>query len=200
MIYTLVADGPSDEVLIPVLTWSLKRRGVKSVNAQWVDFRRIPRQRNLEQRLRTAVDLFPCDVLFVHRDAEAQPADIRRREITEAVGHMSIRHIAVVPVRMTEAWLLADERAIRLAAGNPNGHEDLSLPDIGSLEGLTDPKRVLQEALTLACGLNSRRRSQFPVAQRVRRIADYIDDYSRLDALSAFRALQRDIRELSPPH
>ena len=196
MIYTLAADGASDAVLLPILTWSLKQQRVTPVEAQWADFGRIPRQRNIVERLKIAFDLYPCDVLFVHRDAEGQPFDVRREEIASALNQTSIRHIPVVPVRMTEAWLLADETAIRLAAGNPNGREDLNLPDVRKLEDLPDPKSVLYHALVTASGLNSRRRSRFPVRRRVRLITNYIDDYSRLNVLPAFRVLQQDIREL----
>ena len=150
----------------------------------------------MEERLKTACDLYPCDVLFVHRDAEGQPADFRRDEIANAIKRTSIRHVPVVPVRMTEAWLLADETAIRSAAGNPNGREELNLPEARRLEDLPDPKKVLHDALVAASGLNARRRSRFRVRQRVHLIPNYIDDYSSLNVLSAFRALQQDIRTL----
>jgi len=194
LIYTLAADGPSDIVLTPILTWSLKQASAGPVMPQWADFSRIPSCRGLEDRLRAAVELYPCDVLFVHRDSEGQEPALRRNEIAGALRQIRIRHIPVVPVRMTEAWLLADEMAIRSAAGNPNGREELNLPDIRRLEDVPDPKRVLRDALTRATGLNARRRSSFPVSRRVRMIANYVDDYSGLNVLPAFRALQQDIR------
>jgi hypothetical protein len=135
-------------------------------------------------------------VLFVHRDAEAQPADLRREEISNTLLWAAVRHIPVVPVRMTEAWLLADEHAIRSAAGNPNGMENLNLPELLRLEALPDPKQVLYEALITASGLNARRRARLPVHQRVHLIPNYIDDYSVLNVLDAFRRLQEDIRML----
>lgn len=195
MIYTLVADGTSDRVLLPILTWSLKQQDVTPIVEQWADTGCIPRPRSNEERLRTALELYPCDVLFVHRDAEAQPSDLRREEIAAAVPRL-VRHIPVVPVRMTEAWLLADETAIRFAAGNPNGRENLNLPELRRLEDLPNPKRVLHEALSRASGRGARRRSRLSVGQRVHQIPNYIDDYSRLNVLPAFRTLQQDIRAL----
>jgi hypothetical protein len=192
----LVADGTSDRVLLPILTWSLKQQQVTPVVAQWADFSRIPRQRNTEERLKTAIELYRCDVIFVHRDAEAQPSAVRREEIATALRGTLLRHIPVVPVRMTEAWLLADETAIRFAAGNPNGRENLNLPELRRLEDLPNPKRVLHEALSRASGLGARRRSRLSVGQRVHQIPNYIDDYSRLNVPPAFRTLQQDIRTL----
>jgi hypothetical protein len=150
VIYTLIADGTSDFVLLPLITWSLKKCGVTPVVEQWADLNRIPRTRNTEERLRMAVDLYPCDALFVHRDAEGQNAGFRRAEIANALRWANIRHIPVVPVRMTEAWLLPYDVAIRNAAGNPNGTMRLNLPNIRRLEDLPDPKNVLHDALIAA--------------------------------------------------
>jgi hypothetical protein len=159
-----------------------------------VDFTRLPNQRGLPQRICTALDLFPCDILFVHRDAEGQAPDLRRDEIQNAVSQSQTKHIPVVPVRMTEAWLLHDEKAIRSAAGNPNGTEPLHLPELRRIEQIHDPKQVLHEVLVQASGLSVRRRQRFPVGKRVHLIPNYIDDYSRLMILHAFARLQQDIR------
>lgn len=194
MRFTLVADGASDAVLMPILTWSLRQHKVSPVAGQWADLGRMPRQPNRARLIESVVDLYPCDVLFVHRDAESQSPEARRLEIAGLVTETSVRHVPVVPVRMTEAWLLFDEKAIRWAASNPNGSESLGLPELKRLEELVDPKQVLHEAIVRASGLNARRRSRFPVRERARLVTNYIDDYSRLNALHAFRLLQEDIR------
>ena len=64
------------------------------------------------------MDLYPCQILFIHRDADKESWENRCTEIEWAVqaarGAGSLpRHVRVVPVRMTEAWMLADERALR---------------------------------------------------------------------------------------
>ena len=194
MTYTLVTDGSSDRVLLPILTWSLKNYTNEPIVQHWADFSRIPRQQKVEARLRVALDLYPCDLLFVHRDAEGQPPEKRRREISAALINTYVFHIPVVPVRMTEAWLLVDELSIRFAAGNPNGKEELDLPEIGKLEDIPDPKTVLYDALSRASGRNARRRSTFPVHQRVHLIPNYIGDFSLLERLPSFQVLQRDIK------
>lgn len=194
MTYTLAADGSSDRVLLPLLDWSLREQRLNPIVSQWADFSRIPRQPSLADKLRVAVELYPCDVLFVHRDAEGQAPELRRTEISNAVAGRDVRHIPVIPVRMTEAWLLADEQAIRAAAGNPSGAVELHLPEVRRLEDIPDPKQILHDALVSATGLNARRRARFRVAERVHLIPNYIDDYSGLNILSAFRELQENIR------
>ena len=127
--YTLLSDGSSDRALIPILSWLLRDLGVASaITAHWSDLRGIPRPpKTLPERIRSAIELFPCQLLFIHRDAEREQPERRTIEIHEAVQQAFAKvapipkPIAVVPVRMQESWLLFTESAIRSAAGNPNG-------------------------------------------------------------------------------
>src|SRR5690606_18674132 len=95
-----------------------------SFDVVFADVRATP----LVERLTSSVRLYPCDVLVVHRDAERDPVDLRLAEIERARSSARIEGslVPVVPVRMTEAWLLFDESAIRRAADNPNGTVDLA--------------------------------------------------------------------------
>jgi hypothetical protein len=191
MRYSLVADGSSDRVLVPILNWCHRQCSNSPADIQWVDSTRIPLRSRRD--LAAVVDLYPCEILFIHRDAEAQPALDRRVEIASLAGVVNVPYVPVIPIRMTEAWLLFDEQAIRSAVGNPNGTVDLRLPAAVALEDLPDPKQVLHTALTTASELNRRRRSSFRPHERVQQIPNYIEDFSPLRALSAFRRLESDL-------
>jgi hypothetical protein len=138
-----------------------------------------------------AVDLYPCDLLFVHRDAENEPAQNRIDEIRGAVKKLAndlrVPVVEVVTVRMQEAWFLFDEPAIRTASGNPNGQLEFDLPPISKLESIPDPKAVLHEALRIFSGLKGRRLKAFRASVHANRVAELIDDFSPLRRLSAFR-------------
>ena len=83
---TLVTDGPTDRVLRHVLEWILRSAGEPLHVAQWLDPRPLPRRpADLAERVRLAVCLYPCDLLFVHRDAERTPPDDRREETRSAI-------------------------------------------------------------------------------------------------------------------
>ena len=66
---------------------------------------------------------------------------------------------------------------------------------MASVEDIPDPKTRLYQTLVLASGHNARRGHGFPVRQRVHLISNYIDGYSPLEDLTAFRLLRQDIRE-----
>lgn len=196
--FTLVSDGSSDRALLPVLRWllTIRHRVPRAVEVRWADLRRLvePPQ-GLVGRLRTSLHLYPCDLLFVHRDAEAEPHETRRIEILEALksAEVTTPAVCVVPIRMQEAWLLFDEAALRTAAGNPNGRSNLNLPPLHRLEAIPDPKRVLYETLQRASGLRGRRRRRFAAPERAHRVTELIDDFSPLLELNAFRRLDRDL-------
>ena len=152
--YTLLCDGPADKALLPILTWLLRQHVPNlPIRSHWADLRllRKPPQ-EFKKRIRESIRIYPCDLLFVHRDAETASLQHRQSEIRQAVEDARADDeipstICVVPTRMTEAWLLSDIDSIRQAAGNPNGTVQLNLPSPSIIEGLPNPKRVLHDLL-----------------------------------------------------
>ena len=201
--YTLISDGSSDRALLPILTWVLRERGgVNRIQPEWADLRRLPiPPQTLCERILTAINLYPCDLLFIHRDAEGEDPDHRYEEIRNALKEAEVKDIrtpaiCVVPVRMTEAWLLINESAIRFAAGNPNGMKPLNLPDLSTIEQIQDPKEKLSDILRKASGLRGRRLKTFNMGESRIRVTELIDDFSPLRELKAFQRLEEDISKL----
>ncbi len=180
-------------VLVPILQWLMRRLTPEECEIRWADLRGFRRPRSLGEKLAAAIQMYPCELLFVHRDAEGQDPRVRYEEI-EAANRTGCSHICVVPVRMQEAWLLHDEAALREAAGRPSGTEHLGLPPPRRWEELADPKKVLHEALRSANGARGRRARSFRPARATHRLANLITDWTPLEALAAFRLLERDTR------
>jgi hypothetical protein len=194
---TLLSDGSSDRTLIPILDWLLQRMVlVRALSGtQWADLRYRRRQPlNLEERARLAVQDYPCELLFVHRDAEDRIPDHRRVEIQNAMRHFGGNPpaVCVIPVRMTEAWLLLDERAIRIASGNPYGRRPLNLPPRASIERIADPKGALFQALRDASEQTGRRLRDLRVDERRHRVAELMNQELLL-TLPAFQALEAEL-------
>jgi hypothetical protein len=198
--YTLACDGSSDRALHPILDWLLRQHLAPDCALQsglWHDT-------DLVARIREAVRLFPCDLLFVHRDAERESVAKRTEEIEEAKEKAlaalptdaALPAICVVPVRMTEAWLLFNEQAIRDAAGNSNGKIVLQMVGIHRAEDHPDPKETLEKLLRTASGLKGRRLDKFDERRARQRVAEFIDDFEPLRSLPAFRKLETDIKRI----
>ena len=118
MIAGLLGEGGSDRALVPILQWLLGSTVVADVHVVWIDTNRFARRaHDLPEKVVAANHLGPFDLLFIHRDADRYPPEWRYQEIRAAAGTQ--RHVAVVPIRMTEAWLMIDEAAIRQVSGRP---------------------------------------------------------------------------------
>lgn len=200
--YTLVTDGSSDSALAPILSWLLvENRIACPIQPEWADLRRLPHPpRDLVTRIEMSLKLYPCDLLFVHRDAESFTHERRKTEVVQALAGVSRPGpppaVCVIPVRMLEAWLLFDEAALRRASGNPNGRIPLRLPLMTALEQMNDPKKKLYELLRDACELKGRRLQALRVSQCARQVAHYMSDFALLRILPAFRALEEDLKEI----
>ena len=88
---------------------------------------------------------------------------------------------------------MLDEVAIRAAAGNPNGRDELNMPPIRELEDIPDPKDVLHRVLINASGLGARRRRSLNPRRLVYRVAELIEDFSVLDDIPAFARFDTEL-------
>jgi hypothetical protein len=198
--FTLVSDGSSDSVLLHHLQWLLRQHiGDRvTLTPQWADLRSLRRRpRTLRERIERSLELYPCNLLFVHRDAEREEPTVREEEVRDAVAELRLQVpvLPIVPVRMTEAWLLFDVSAIRQAAGNPNGRVRLRVP-VRDAEEVADPKAVLHETLRTASELSGRKLRKFRTSRAVHRVAELVQDFSPLRALPSFSRLENALAEL----
>lgn len=186
--YTLLADGGSDRTLIHVLNWLFDQSDIRYQDQFAQPLPQVGG--DLEKRVLAAIRLFPCDLLFVHRDAETKTFDERVTEIQSQLATVKQPYVPIIPIRMTEAWLLSCEEAIRRAAGNPNGKMPLNLPTCEQWEKRPNPKEILFQALRVASGLSGRRLNSFSEHSARHRVAELTPDFSPLERLEAFRRLR----------
>ncbi len=199
--FTLLGDGSSDRALIPVLSWLIRDiAGSIPLEPQWADLGPLlPSEKPLQQRVRKAMDYYPCDLLFVHRDAELPDAYMNRAEEINractglAEQHRGLKSVCVIPVRMTEAWLLFDEPAIRRAAGNPRGRNALNLPPRRQMETV-HAKDILHQAIRDASALTGRKAKKLEVSRAIHVVADFIVDFSPLNQLPSFSRLRAELK------
>lgn len=195
-----VADGPSDLPLAQHLERLCGESGVE-VQVTPVDPRDLKgTSRTVEGRLRFLLDQgADPDIVFVHRDAEAQHPTTRATEVrvgAAAAGIDENRVVPVVPIRMTEAWLIIDEQEIRRVAGRPGGSNDLGLPSVSAVESVADPKKLLASAL-LAAGqpVGKRRRAQFErdFGRHRALLLQRLDVAGPINGLNAWQQLKEDV-------
>ncbi|BAM03827.1 DUF4276 family protein [Phycisphaera mikurensis] len=196
--YTLVADGSSAAMLRPVLDWLIcdASGGAATPSGSLFDPRRLRRSlTKLSDHVAAAAEDAAGSVLFVHRDAEQADLATRVEEIERAAAGVSGGVVPVVPVRMSEAWLLFDEQAIRTAAGNPAGRKRLALPAAKKWDALPDPKEALYGLIREASELSGRRLKKLNYGEARAEVARLIEDFSPLRSLPAFEELRTRVQQ-----
>ena len=178
-------------MLVPIIEWTIHRL---DPDVEILEPEFLKRSGSVQDFLRT----YESDamIIFVHRDSENLPLEHRLREFDD-VTRQDV--VPVVPVRMSEAWILFDGTAIARAAGSRAG--EISAPRIGEIESISDPKDRLDELLFHAAGSPTGRRGRNfrrSIAQRRVSVATHIADYGPLEVLPAFRRFQDTLAERYP--
>jgi hypothetical protein len=101
--------------------------------------------------------------------------------------------LAIVPVRMSEAWMLADKDLLKTEIGTSRSDYDLNIHR--APESFADPKAVIEEAIRLArAGFTARRRRQLNISDLYQVIGQKIR-LEMLRQLSAYQKFEAAVRE-----
>lgn len=200
--FVFVGEGPSDEYLIPMLEELCSELGGSRAQGTAAPLRALPEPpgKQIHAQALTALALVPdANLLFVHRDTDNEPYELRRQQITEGITRADIDtpFVPVIPVRETEAWALLDEAMIREVAENPRGTQRLNLPSPQHVHSVVNPKERLESILELACGHSGRKlkkfKKRFP-SQR-RRLLEELDIHGPLRHVPAWQQLRQDVED-----
>ncbi|MCM2421362.1 DUF4276 family protein [Streptomyces sp. RKAG293] len=194
-----IGEGSSDNGLVPHVESIGVRKGLAiSVTVPDFGLLRLPTGHSLPEKLRAARELHgDYDLVVVQRDADRGAAQDRRDEIEKAVcaEWPGLLHVAVVPVRMLEAWLLLDEACLRQVAENPRGRVSLDLPKSIAAERVADPKQLLKDSLARASECKGRRLAQFQkrFSQHRLRMLELLDPEGPVADLPSWQDFVRDL-------
>lgn len=141
------------------------------------------------------------DLLFIHADGGGDPARAIAEQITPgraAIAAAAATHgfvtVPVVPIRETETWALADPAALaRVMACAPDTVHAHLPARAAALEGIDDPKAVLERLLTHDLKPRQRRGISKNLRPWLERLGGEVA-LDRLRSLPAFARLTDDTR------
>ncbi|MBI4748459.1 MAG: DUF4276 family protein [Acidobacteria bacterium] len=207
----IFAEGPTDNRFLPPVVkrtfeevaWTCRQQ-IDILEPEVIDDLHVPHTfaekvlaaaRQAQQRGVT--------VLCVHTDADAendhrafqskiQPAFERIHQSTEEACKLPV---AIVPVQMTEAWMLADTELFKKELNTTKTDFELGIHK--PPESIADPKDVIAQAIRIATDHVGRRQRRYqvhisdlyqPVGQRI--------SLEKLSQLSSFQKFRDAIREV----
>lgn len=215
LVTALAVEGKTDERFLPIilqrkLEQIIAQYAVKTIDVmepmiitskQHVD--------NLEEKVvNLAREASGFHMLLIHIDADASSSDKALRERFDpgiqlvyqrkARGENFCQEIIpIIPVRMTEAWMLADAETLHQAIGTHVPVQSLGLPqNPHQVESLADPKEALKQAINRALADRPRRRRNLyaELVSLHQSIAQAIP-LEQLDKVPAFQALGNQLHE-----
>ncbi len=194
-----IGEGPSDSGITTHIGRITAEHGHTAVITDPLSDRLPPPpRRTVAAKLQAVKDLGGAyDLVAVHRDADAAGRSPRLEEIHSAVQLVmpDTAHVPVIPIRMTEAWLLLDEAEIRRVAGSPNGRVPLGLPNARRVESIPDPKALLAHTLAIASELRGRRLDMFKkrLSEHRRQLLDGINPDGPIRDVQSWRDFNADL-------
>ena len=203
----LYAEGRTDERFLPVIVQRtadhiLRQRALAQVDIlePW-SLKADPGASNhAESILSVARKAYGFHALIVHADADAPAAnhalDYRfapgQQLVRESKGDACRNLLPIIPIRMTEAWMMADFQVFQKVVGTDLEAENLGFPSHPhQVETVHDPKHELRMALQQVF-VRRRRRKKARLGQYYEPLARSIR-LSRLQDVPAFRQFTRDL-------
>ncbi|AGX88750.1 DUF4276 family protein [Candidatus Symbiobacter mobilis] len=203
----LYAEGPTDYYFLRALLQRLcedlcMREACTPVDVSEVLALNHPKGtegESREQRILAAAKLAQgaWRILFIHADGANDPPRARREQVEP--GLALLRQcvtqdgvgVAVVPIRETEAWAIADGDAIRSTFGTSLDNDVLGLPARRHAEAVPDPKAILKGAF--ASTQPSARRRKQGTSPYLNTLGETIS-LNNLRELAAFKSLEDELR------
>ncbi|MCA9996354.1 MAG: DUF4276 family protein [Anaerolineales bacterium] len=179
LVIAFYGEGASDEKFLPPLIQRtveqiiLQHKGYAEVLPPAIlDGQKIRSQHSdqMQRIIRASQEAHGFHLLVIHADADSantqKAYDERIKPGIEAVNALAHSQepvcsslLPIIPVRMVEAWMLADLHAFQQVVGTNLTYADLKLPQHPQqVELLQEPKTILQQAVTLALSRRSGRR------------------------------------------
>ena len=156
----------------------------------------------VELYARKAVDLGVM-VLCIHTDADAiTDANCYANKINPAFDNISSLEdknicknlVAIVPVQMTESWMLAEKELLKKEIGTSKTNAELQINR--NPENISNPKQVIENAIRIAVSeLTKRRRKQLKIGQLYLPIGQKIN-LSSLENLNSYNKFKTSVRQI----
>jgi hypothetical protein len=155
------------------------------------------------QILQAAKDSYGYHILIVHSDADdnsdKEAFDNRINPwfslVEEEIGKICKNLVPIVPIRMTEAWMIADKNTLKEEIGTDKDDHQLELNfPIKNVEIIADPKEKIKKAIQVACIETPYRLARINIADLYLPLGQKVD-LSILNHLGAYRKFKKHLTE-----
>lgn len=178
LIIGLVGEGPTD---YRFLTGVIKRvfeqfayecKGdIEILDIQEIKIEKQPFISFVEAAAKVAHEEYGVSILCVHTDADAKSDKKAFEEritpafqaIEKSDKELCKNLIPIVPITMTESWMLADKQLFCEEIGTKQSYSDLDIN--GNVETINDPKEIIKQAINIVYSKYRKRRRKLNIGE-----------------------------------
>lgn len=210
LVLALYAEGHTDERFLPIIMQRvadrlLRRYAVASVDVlEPLSLKVSAKIDNRAQRILSAAKMaHGYNALIIHADADAATMEdaLRNRYepgnrlVQTSEGRLCTDLAPLIPIRMTEAWMMADFDAFQDVVGTDLSADDLRFPSKPhQVEKVRDPKSKLSIALNQIFS-RRRRRKMASLGQYYEPLARRIS-LNKLEKIPAFQQFKGELANI----
>lgn len=209
----LYCEGPTDQLFLSIIIQRTSRKILEQYGQRSINIPRVERIEINKTGLRqdecvwqAACKATKYHILIVHCDADRSTGERAFSErfqpgyerVQQTAGKVCKNLLAIIPIRMTEAWMLADHEAWRDVVETDLRIQELGLPRRArQVESIGDPKQTLKQVLQRIYSDKARRHRQTDIVVLYEPLANAIR-LERLNEVPAYYKFREDlIRALS---
>lgn len=205
------AEGNTDiQFLKPVVEKTLRKVAFECKGQIEIELRTIQITKSglsfveqVKEASKTGVEEFGMMLLCVHTDADAKTdSQIQESKIEPAKDTLKALDeqeyckimVSIVPIQMTEAWMLADTDLLKEQIGIQQIDSELGLHK--NPEEITNPKQLIQEVIRKAEAHKTKRRrkKELDISELYQIIGESLD-IKHLEKLTAYQKFEEELRE-----
>lgn len=210
LVLALYAEGRTDERFLPIIIQRvadrlLRRYAIASVDVlEPLSLKVSPEAGDRAERILSAAKMaYGYNALIIHADADAATTEDALQNRYEPGNRLAQTRegdvcndlAPLVPIRMTEAWMMADFDAFQDIVGADLSAGDLRFPDKPhQVERIQDPKSKLSMALNEIFS-KRRRRKMASLGQYYEPLARRIS-LDKLEKIPAFRQFKDELANI----
>jgi hypothetical protein len=135
-----------------------------------------------------------CLVLHVDSDDSSIVTVMQNKIVPAQNQDYNVRLLPLIPVHMTEAWMLADTALLKQELGIHHSVRDDALNIDGNPERFADPKEKIREIIRYADSQRSKRRRKLNITKLYLPLGQQIS-INALKRLSSFQHFYQGLRE-----
>ena len=206
----LYCEGPTDQLFLSIIIQRSSRKILEqhkqgSINVPRVETIEINKTglRRDECVFQAACKAAKYHILVVHADADHPTREKALRErfqpgytlVQRTEGKICKNLLPIIPVRMTEAWMLADHEAMQNVLETSLRIQELGLPSKArQVESDPDPKHTLRQIMQKAAAERSRRRREVDLNSLYAPLGSRIS-LERLGNVPSYKQFMKDLTE-----